>query len=359
MYAMSGEKKTTTKGRRIYFVEFLRIFLIISVFFLHYTPYVPEVKKELCEYLGTQSIRPGFAVEFFFIIGGFFLGRKIKQAKELNALQSIGHVWIRLTPGLLFFYALLLALGARSWSMYPFFYFPTGHNGLAGELIGWGDWYVGAYFAISCLFIGLFSTCREKAWLWLCLFVFFAQCMQVNVKPLKGLALGGLFFGWIPASLVRGYTCMGIGVVAAYLSDQWQLRRTRLVRILATVLELGSLVLMFNFMYRSSQVRYSFIAVEFSFAFLLISASHSWGLISSLVNRMSWVQLVSRYTYSFLLAQAALFRYMYVNRSFHLEGPIAALVILIAVIPMTLIEYHLIEGWLVPKLKRFFVIETQ
>ena len=47
------------------------------------------------------------------------------------------------------------------------------------------------------------------------------------------------------------------------------------------------------------------------------------------------------------------------NRSFHFERPVAALVILIAVIPMTLIEYHLIEGWLVPKLKRFFVIETQ
>lgn len=356
---MNDEQKLTTKGKRIYFVEFLRIFLILSVFFHHYKPYVPEVSKTLCEYLGTQYFRLGFAVEFFFIIGGFFGGRKIKQTRELNALQSIGHIWMRLMPGLLFFYALLLALGARSWSVYPFFFFPTGHNGLVGELIGWGDWYVGAYFAISCLFIGLFTMYRRKAWLWLCLWVFLTLCIQVNVKPLQGLALGGMFFGWIPVSLVRGFTCMGLGMVAAYLSDQWQLRRTRLIRILATVLELGSLVLMFNYMYRSSQVRYSFIAVEFSFAFLLISASHSWGLISTLVNRMSCVQLVSRYTYSFLLAQAALFRYMDVNRSFHLERPVAALVILIAVIPMTLIEYHLIEGCLVPKLKRFFVIEPQ
>ena len=90
---MSGEQKLTTKGKRIYFVEFLRIFLILSVFYLHYTPYVPEVNKTLCEYLETQSLRLGFAVDLFFIIGGFFLERRVAQAKELDALQSIGHIW--------------------------------------------------------------------------------------------------------------------------------------------------------------------------------------------------------------------------------------------------------------------------
>lgn len=261
------------------------------------------------------------------------------------------------------FLRIVAGSGGSQLECLPIFSLPNWTQRFVGDwvLIGWGDWFVGAYFAVSCLFIGLFTMYRRKAWLWLCLLIFLALCIQVNVKPLKGLALGGMFFGWIPVSLVRGFTCMGLGMIAAGLSTQWQLRRTRLVRILATLLELGALVLMFKFMYRSSQVQYnfSFIAVEFSFAFLLISVSHSWGLISTLVNRMSWVQLISRYTYSFLLAQAALFRYMDVNRSFHLERPVAALVILIAVIPVTLIEYHLIEGWLVPRLKRFFVIETK
>ncbi len=114
-----------------------------------------------------------------------------------------------------------------------------------------------------------------------------------------------------------------------------------------------ALFMLFNYMLRSSCVRYSPIAVEFIVAAMLISTAHSWGYISAFFNRLSGVMYISRYCYSLFLVQAALVTFFRLNHNFGLEAHTCSLIIFGAAIPLVLIEYHLVEKWLVPKLRNY------
>lgn len=359
MDAMSDEQKLTTKGKRIYFVEFLRIFLILSVFLVHVGDWIdPELKRSVLRLCNTQVWRLQMAVMYFFIIGGFFLYRKAMKVEASTVCQGICKLWIRLMPGIIFFYALLVSVGCRFWWNFPFTFFPAAGHGVATALVGWSDWFVGVYFIVSCFILGLFAMNRQSAWIWLIAGILISWWIERNAHAGRGNGTYGLYYEFLSGGTIRGISCMGLGMVAAYLSERWNLRRTVFLRVLASVLELGALYMLVGYMCWSSRVKYDPIAMELAVAALLISASRSWGIISAVLNRCSGVTYLSRYTYSLLLTQGALVAYFHCNRNFGMSGHTCAWIILGAVVPLVLIEYHLIEGWLVPRLKPFFVIET-
>ena len=348
-----------TKGKRIYFVEFLRLFLILSVFLVHVGDWIdPELKRSVLRLCNTQAWHLADAVRYFFIIGGFFLYRKAMKIETGTVCRGICKLWIRLMPGIIFFYALLVAVGCESGWTFPFAFFPTAGHGVAGALVGYSDWFMGVYFIASCLILGLFATNRQSAWLWLIAGMLVSWWIERNAHAGKGWGHAGTYYGFLAGGTIRGISCMGLGMVAAYLSEQWNLRRTVFLRVLASVLEFGALCMLVGYMCYPSRAKYDPIAVELVVAALLISASRSWGIISAVLNRCSGVTYLSRYTYSLLLTQGALVHYFRFNHNFGMSGHTCAWIILGAAVPLVLVEYHLIEGWLVPKIKRFFVPET-
>lgn len=342
------------RGKRIYSVEFMRPFLAGSVFLFHVGQGIDtSLKTQILALCHSNEWRPWFAVECFFIIGGFFLYKAITKSQIVNVGTRIGRLWLRLMPAIIFCYLLLATSGAQNWGQFPFCFFPAEGYGLPGSLVGSADWYVGVYFILSCLFIGLFSVSRKSAWIWVCALMILSWCItsQSGVKPLGGPAQGGAYYGFFGHGTLRGLSCMSLGMVASYLSDQWEdVRKWRILRLAATCFEVFTLLALFNYMYCLPRVKN--IAVELMVAASLISAAHGWGYLSAALNRMGWIMYISRYTYSLFIVQGMLVQYVRFNHNFGMNAHICSLLIFTAALPLVLIEYHLVEKWLIPLICR-------
>lgn len=355
--------------RRLYLVEFLRVFLILSVFLVHVGDWIDTpLKRNILEFFHTKDWKPWFAVEPFFIVGGFFLYKRIVRLLYGDEGKSeypppvrpdifsfFVRLWVRLMPGIIFCYTLLVTFGARNWWDFPFLLFPASGYGITAELVGYADWFIGVYFLTNCLFMTLFFSFRKTAWFWVCTLTILCWCLTLNMQADKLVmgGTGGMYYGFLSRNMARGISCMGLGMVAAYLSGRWCPRAGVALRLTATALEVLCVVMLFNYMYRTSLVHYNFVAVQIMVALLLISAAHSLGYISVLLNRFSGIMYVSRYTYSILLIQGMLVRYFYVNHNFGMNSRDCFFIILAVAIPLVLTEYHLIEKWLVPRLLSF------
>ena len=205
------------KFQRIYFVEFLRVLLILSVVLLHLLDINPKFA-----YFHTKSFYLAFSVDFFFIIGGFFLYREIISHASLNAIQLIGKRWIRLAPNVIFCYIILLLSGIQYWGNFPYALSLTMSSGFSPVSVAGGpDWYVGVYFLVSCLFLALFKKARDLAWIYVFLVITLGWCLQINLPLGRGLDTRGMYYSILNRHIVRGLTCTGIGMLASYLSMLW------------------------------------------------------------------------------------------------------------------------------------------
>ncbi len=347
--------KQQKKGGRVYFVECLRIFLILSVFLVHVGDWIDaEMKKSILGFFGTSKWWLAFAVYPFFIIGGFFLYGRLSKEEAIDVFSHIGKLWVRLTPGVIFCYALLVTLGARNWWAFPFCLFPSCGYGLypGHILVGYSEWFIGVYFVTCRLFIALFATMRRGAWILICVLMLICWCTQISIKSGSVLKCGGMYYGFLTPELTRAISCVGLGMIAGYLSAHWSPRTSISLRLVATAIEGLAIFMLFNLMYRTSLVHYHFIAVEIITAALLISAAHSWGYISSLLNRCSGIIYVSRYTFSLFIIQGMLVHFFRFNHNFGMDGHICSLIIFGAAVPLVLTEYHIIEKRITPAIKR-------
>ena len=82
--------------KRIYSIEFIRIVLVFAILWLHS---LLSCSKLLAEY-PFRGAHMNHAVEFFFIIGGFFLYRRIISNR--SSCELICKTYWRFLPGLLF-----------------------------------------------------------------------------------------------------------------------------------------------------------------------------------------------------------------------------------------------------------------
>lgn len=343
----------TFPSKRIFFIEYLRIYCILSVFILHLGIYDPAIKQNILNFFCTDGWRPMFAVECFFLIGGFFLYRKTVNCTD-DVNDFIRRLWVRLVPAVIFSYLILLVLKAAKWEDFPYVLSLTMGLGFSPANVAGGvDWFVGTYFATACLLYVLFLRFRKSAWALLLVFMTMFWCLQVHGKPegesWTGAAAGPMFGAILSLSVVRSFTCMGLGIVTASLCDNIKIRGGGiLVRLIATTFEIYALYVLFSYMYRSSLVHFRFISIELIFAMLIISGVKGLGLISDLLNRHSCVMHISRYVYSFLLCHGMVIHCFNVHRSFGIEPYKCVWIIVCLTVLFTLIEYHLVEKRLVP-----------
>ncbi len=329
-------------------IEFLRIFFIFFVILGHTFKY-PEVKQTAYEIFHAKDMHTGFGVEFFFIIGGFFLYRRMMKSN--SAFDLIKKIYFRLFPALLLIF--LCGVFFFNISIYRFPSVAALTTGLTipGEVTGWGDWYVGTYFWCCCLFIGLFSLSPKTGFLWTGVLIYFSVCLRFNA-PYDGWMK--TYYTIIGNQVVRGIYSIGLGIAAGFLAEKLCFQKTRLLSFLFTIFEALCLVCVFNFLGRSNHCRFNFLEMEIAFALLLVSISHSLGYISSFLNKMDKICLISRYVYPVFLGHIVPLRILNDNNSFGLDGITSALVIYAGAIVIGIFEYHLIEKRLLPFLKNKF-----
>lgn len=231
-----------------------------------------EIETEMLSFLHTTFMQTWFGVEFFFIMGGFFLYKRIKSVPI--PFDLIKKIYVRLLPSLLFVFGLCCMSKTVIFSKFPSILFLSTGLTIPGEVTGWGDWYVGVYFWCSLLFIGLFHNNIKQGFLWTAILSYIALCLKFNAP----------YWGWMKTyytvignQLIRGIYSMGIGLMAAYLSEKIQVSKQKSLTCFFTVIEAYFLMLVFNYIARSSHSHVNFLEMEIIFAMLLISIENSLG----------------------------------------------------------------------------------
>ena len=340
--------------QRLYAVEFLRIFFILCVLFFHATEHT-EILHRYLPFL--QSHRLWQSVDCFFILGGFFLFRNLCHSGGKTVFQRIQKLWWRLVPGLGFAFVLLCVIDKGvSWHHFTICLFNIPNAGLAPRLTGWGDYFIGSYFFISCLLIGLFTYYKRSAWLFIGIACYLSISLQLHVKTTPSAnASGGVYFSLIGYSLVRGFIGMSLGALASFLSENIKFPRRFGVRLAATAYEgLALFILLGYLLIGPENIRFTPLEIELTFTILLVSIAHNLGYISSSLNRMNWVMYASHYTYSLLVAQIVSVRCVLVCLSAYFLSDEKKVIIMIGGgILLAIIEYHLVEKFLVPKIRTY------
>lgn len=100
---------------------------------------------------------------------------------------------------------------------------------------------------------------------------------------------------------------------------------------------------------------FDFLELEIIFGILIISISKSWGYLSAYFNRISSVQFYSKYSYQVFLMHIFPLRLLLKYNSFGFEPVTCVFLIFGGAIVLGVFEYHMIEGKLLPYLKKIVV----
>ncbi len=345
-------KSMTETKNRIYAVEFLRVFFIFFIILGHMMELYPDVKDSVLRFLHTRETHTWFGVEFFFIIGGFFLYKRLQSTRNITEL--IKKIYLRLFPALLFVFLMCTVFIDKHYLYrFPLIFSLTAGIGLPEQATGWGDWYVSTYFWCSLLYIGIFCHKSKYAFLWTGILIYLTACLKFHA-PYEFMST---YYTVICTDFIRGIYSMGLGIIAAYLSEHFKVSDKLSLRLIFTIIELFFLWCVLKYIVSSS--RFSFWETELIFSALLILMDHSAGYISYALNKYKKIQYISRYTYSIFVSHIVCVSVLWTHRDIGLSGSIYSLFCGGGVILIGIFEYHIIEKKLVPQVIKYFQKETE
>ena len=342
------EKKD--QSNYLYSVEFLRIAFLSLIIIGHIGEILPYINRFILKFFGTSTFKGWFGVEYFFIIGGFFLYNKIQQAD--NAFSLIKKIYARLVPTLLFIFLLCVVFTGSKIHQLPSILALTTGLSIPSVTIGWGDWYVGVYFWSSCLLIGLFMTCKKQAFLFLCIIMYILICLEFNAPYLGWMKT---YYTFIGNQFTRGICSMGIGMTAAFIATQLSLKKGPITEILCSIVEVLCIISTFSYLIFPKSTPFTFLEIQIIFGILMISFNSSYGYISTILNNISYIKYISRYTYSIFLAHIIPIRLLDSLSQKNISEFKVFFIVFGMAISICILEYHLIEKKLVPWLKKCFI----
>ena len=337
------------KEKRLYSIEFLRIFFVFFIILGHIMKNYPGVKSVMLDFFHTKEMKTYMGVEFFFIIGGFFLYKRIQNSS--NIFDLIKKIYIRLVPGLFFIFLICVLSSTVRISRFPMILSLTTGLSIPGEVTGWGDWYVGVYFWCSLLFIGLFHNNIRRGFLWTAVLSYFTLSLKFNA-PYEGWVK--TYYTIVGNLFIRGVHSMGLGMLTAYLTDKIQHpNNSRLLRIIFTALEVYCFVHIFNSVARTSHSHFNYFEIEIVFVILLVCISHSLGYITEYLNKAKNIRFLSKYTYGVFLGHIPFLKYLLVHPDLGLSGLSCSLIIIMGAIMTGIFEYHIVDKKVVPQITKY------
>ena len=347
---MSEKIMIQNKHSKIFSIEFLRVFFVFIIIFGHCMQCYPEIKSLVYNFFKSDLVPTWFCVEYYAIIGGFLIYYNWK--KEVNLFDRIKHVYIRLVPAVLLLYVLGLIFGLVTESNLPFVLTMT--QGLSipiADAIGWGDWFAGAYFWSSCLLISLLFYFKDKAFLYILPLIYVCLVMQHHTQAPIWMTS---FHSIIGSEFLRIVYCMGIGMVAAFVSKNIEISKRKLSVFFASILEAICLYICFKKIIYGTM--FFGITAILSLGIFLALAANSAGYISMFFNKMRKIYYVSRYSWSIFIGHAFVLTLIQKRLShyFNIDWISACISVFIGAIIFGIFEYHVIEKRLVPWVLNYF-----
>lgn len=334
-------------GSRIASVEFLRIFFCLCVILYHVQSVCLPAYQSLFHSTKKLFSKGYFSVECFFVIGGFFLFLHIQKHKD-DVVKFIKKLYIRLFPALLVIGLLALIFHIiHSRSLVDLFLLLSG-LAFPKEIIGYGDWFVGVYFWATIFFYILLTNKKHDIWCWVLGLVYITVSLQFHGTRI-GNVLEGTYFGWLGAGLCRGISGIGIGILAALVSQYIHFSSKQIVRVCLTIIESTVLFVLCRMLVRGGA--YNFLQMDLLCALALCLMTPRGGYLSACLNRQQWVCALSRYTYSVFVMQMLSSRLV---NDWKFEAGYSLCLALVLPIVLGVLEYHLVEKKLVPLTINYF-----
>ena len=173
-------------------IEFLRILFTLGVLLVHFRSHVYHLWSG-----------GGYAVEFFFILSGYFMAYSYRP--ERTVIDLAQRNWIRFAP-------LVIVGGLLSKGGVESFYgiFMIQYTGLGFAWIPNGPaWYIGVLFWISLFYLSILrSFSIEKRHLIIGVLTFVSYLIIARTGPVHYI-----ISDFIPHGLLRGIAGMGLGIL--------------------------------------------------------------------------------------------------------------------------------------------------
>lgn len=327
-------------NNKLYFVEFLRIFFIFFIILGHIINRYPDLSESVFDFFDTKNMQTTFGVEFFFIIGGFFLYKRLTQKLELSIL--IQKYYFRLLPCLFFIFLICVFFKLNELYDFPLICSLTSGLSIPGEILGWGDWYVSVYFWCSLLYIYFFIKLNKHSLFITLILIYITICIKFHA-PHSWMSA---YYNLIGSEVIRGIYSIGLGIIASYISEQIFKKKSienLFFKLLFTIIEIFSLIAVYNYIVRFNHNHFNFFEMELVFCLLLISIDNSCGFISKILNKVSYIYYISRYTYSFFVCHIFFIRYLFINNFSNLNSFDCALFVILGTLFLGVFEYHVVE----------------
>lgn len=318
-------------------IEFLRIIFTFAIIVFHIWGNI-DPKREIYEYCRHAR----FAVDFFFIISGFFLCSSFMQDFKNWIIKRV----LRLFP-VFFVVTIICAIYMHP----PFYSLLMDFSLLSGMgIFGKGPlcgycWYIFPLFWISCLYFCMANIIKNKfnflffvsILIYFSLVILFCKNNFIT-DPVKNI----LYI--FNAGCLRAIVGIGIGILIRMLFYNPNTKQKPLLRMLFTGFELflfSYLMAQFFFVPANHTINYALgYIIIFTFLFLLFV--NNSGYFSLILNKFN-VSAVSKYCYCWYIAQSLPHKMLPATLP-HAEYFIYFLIITIIA---GIVLYHLIEKPLV------------
>lgn len=194
MWNKRGARSPQKKQPTLQNIEFLRIlftlFVLISHFFAPF--HIPNMG--------------GQAVEFFFLLSGYLLALTYRPERKISDIAV--NRYVRFVP--------LVVLGGilsgGGWASFEGCLMIQNTGLLKGDIPNQPAWYIAVLFWCSLFYVGLMKQLSNKAMIMVVSVIAFLTSLMVANTLGDRLEC---FAGFMPLGMLRGLSCMAIGIVLA------------------------------------------------------------------------------------------------------------------------------------------------
>ena len=288
-------------------------------------------------------ITTNYAVEGFFILGGFFLFSNLQQ-RPITLSAFAGRLYKRLVPAFCLAAIILVILNILKPQIIISALLLTTGFSLPMEYIKAGSWFIGVYFWIMILYFLILQIKSKLRWLLILLLVLSSFAVQLLSSPFGGFQRG-FYFHWLVAGVVRGVSSIGLGILTASISRYIHIPADagKALRYLLSALEITIFYLCIAFLLRGNYL--NIWQWQLLFGALIVLCMQNAGYLSSFLNRSQYICYFSRYVYGIFVGQMLIANCLRRWRTFEIVNLIW---MLIGSTVFGILEYHLVEKRLVP-----------
>ncbi len=297
--------------QRIKNIEFLRVFLIITIVLFHMRTSLVKLHTDFFQNMFDSMATARNGVEAFFIISGFFL---LITFKNINLSDFVKKKFLRLAPAATFS-IILCAIG----SLFKATHFKPINDIMAGFLLcNFGRywckssnvvlWYTSALFFGLIIYYIILKYVNKKYQL--TLFIVLGLGSYALLSLFCNGLYGGhtvVYHGLISVSTLRAFGGIGLGCLIGFLYQKYKDKIEDLeINIIQKAVLIGTEILSFLFIIWWSYFKhpdidngiYVFVFVILFLCFLLKN-----GLLSKIVDNDFW-NIIGKYSYSLFVVHA-------------------------------------------------------